>query len=222
MKNFFRKDLNLEKKWRHRLVCVAWILSIIGVLFFCGLYIYEWYSEAEYNTHKVYVWTLHDRATDEIEDIKVLLRPLEYVDFTPSAYSNRYDLSSLLEMPYWITRCTKRWSASKISELNRQLENQLIAKKIKSKIKMEDEISAYWKIAESIKWDCIFLVDWVYHYDMWSLYIYTIDKPNKFKVTMWWLLPRLWESILFILAYIWLSLLIYYKGVLYIIYWKSE
>lgn len=221
MKNFFRKDLELEKKWWHRLLCVAWILSIIVVLFFCGLYIYDWSYGVEYDTHKVYVWTLHDRANDEIKDINELLRPLEYVDFTPISYSNRYDLSSLLEIPDWVTRCSKRWSASKISELNRQLENQLIAKKIKSKIKMEDEISAYWEIAESIYGDCIFLVDWVYHYDWWPLYIYTIDKPNKFKVTIWWLLPRLWGSILFIVVYIWLSLLIYYKGVLYIIYWKS-
>lgn len=214
MKNFFRKDLNLEKKWWHRLLRVAWILSIIVILFFCGLYIYEWYSEAEYNTHKVYVWTLHDRATDEIEDINDLLRPLEYADFTPNSYSNRYDLSSFLQIPYWITRCTKRWSASKISELNRELGDKLANGKGK--------FLAYWKIAESIKWDCIFLVDWVFHYDWGNLYIYRVDKPNKFKVTMWWLLPRLWGSILFIVVYIWLSLLIYYKGVLYIIYWKSE
>ncbi len=233
MKNFFRKDLNLEKKWRHRLVCVAWILSIIGVLFFCGLYIHEWSYGAEYDTHKVYVWPLHDRANDEIKDINDLLMPREYVDFTPYSYSNRYDLSSFLQIPYWITRCTKRWSASKISELDMELWGQLVGDrdKIRNRLLRDtaawrkaayEKISAYWKIAESIKWDCIFLVDWVYHYDWWPLYIYTIDKPNKFKVTMWWLLPRLWESILFILAYIWLSLLIYYKGMLYIIYWKSE
>lgn len=233
MKNFFRNDLKLEKKWWHRLVCVAWILSIIVVLFFCGLYIYEWSYGAEYDTHKVYVWPLHDRANDDIKDINDLLKPWEYVDFTPYSHSNRYDISSLLEIPYWITRCSKRWSVSKISELDRELGNQLVKDRSKIKYSLFNDsvywksavywkISAYWEIAESINGDCIFLVDWVFHYDLGSLSIYTVEKPNKFKVTMWWLLPRLWESILAILVYIWLSLLIYYKGILYIIYWKSE
>ena len=171
----------------------------------------------EYDTHKVYVWPLHDRADDDIKDINDLLKPWEYVDFTPYSYSNRYDLSSLLEIPYWITRCSKWWHASKISKLNRELGNQLIKGD-----KLKNGITAYWEIAESTNGDCIFLVDWKFHYDRGSIYIYTVEKPNKFKVTMWWLLPRLWESILAILVFVWLSLIIYYKGILYIIYWKSE
>ena len=217
MKKFFRKDLKLDQKWWHRLVCVVWFLSLLVILFYCGLYIHDWYYGVDYAPSKVYVWPLQDRTNNEIKDLHDLLNPWEYVDFTPDSYSSRYDLSSLLDMPYWISWCSKWWYAGKISKLNDKLGNQIVKEgDANSKYKV------YREIADSIEGDCIFLVDWVFHYDWGSLYIYAVDRPNKFKVTMWWLLPRLWESIILILVYVWLSLLIYYKGVLYIVYWKSK
>lgn len=88
MRNFFRKDLNLSKKWWHRLLVVAFIGGTLTLLGFS-------ISVAVINTEMKWkqVELLEDRIDSNISKIENLLKPGEKIEEIGRAYYslNIYD-----------------------------------------------------------------------------------------------------------------------------------
>lgn len=216
--NFFRTDLDLKKKWWHRLIMVLWIISIVFVLFICYWYVRQWYNRTDYSCRRTQVWDLRSRLTNEVEDMTDILREFEYIDVEQRT---KFDIKNLFHPERWTVWCSNKWDWAAIKKLetlsHRNFSNPRWAK--------YNSLSDYEEIASEITFDpCVRLdIDGVFHYNQWdNYYIFTKPCPEASKVTMWGLLPRIWWSVVSIVLYLCLSLFIYYKGILYIIYWSPN
>ncbi|MBD3360570.1 hypothetical protein GF366_02085, partial [Candidatus Peregrinibacteria bacterium] len=73
--NFFRKDLNLKKRWWHRLFFVLFILIIIGSIGYEAVNFINYYKTLQWEK----VDTLLNRIKAEANTIGRLLKPGEKV-----------------------------------------------------------------------------------------------------------------------------------------------
>ena len=216
---FFRPDLKLKKKRWHRLVIVLWVISVIFLMFICYWYVKEWYDEANYSgaysCRRVEVGNLRDRLTNEVQDISDIIYEWEYIDVERRA---KFDTGNLFHPTKWAAWCSNRWDKNNIEKLETISHTRFQ----NSRWSKYNSLSDYEEIESKLKIDpCVWLdIDGVFHYNQrGNYYILTMPCPEKSKVTMWWLLPKVWWSILFIVLYMGISIVIYYKGVIYIIYW---
>ena len=222
MTNFFRKELKLgDKRW-HRLVIVAWGLSIIFALFLAYSYIKEERYRADYSDHRVYVWTIEDRLTSKVTDIVDLLKDGEYFD-TEMRYSWYTEEDDFLNIPRGNFWCSNKWNVDNLMEVEKLSNARFFSFDNKTFKSIDD----YKRHSSEIKWPCVAKTSAIeLQYDAdWSgspLYIFTIEHPNKLKVTLWWLVPSVLKSLGVIFLYIIITLALYYKWVIYIIYWPSK
>lgn len=178
------------------------------MLFIWYIYIKEWYDYADYSCRRTHVWNLRDRLTDEVQDMDDILWGFEYID-TEQRY--KYDTQNLFHPAKWNVWCSNKWD---IADL----------KKVEA-LSHREFIGDYQEIISGLGYDpCMWLDgDWVFHSNQWdNYYIFTMPCPEASKVTMWWLLPRIWWFVLTMVSYLCISLFIYYKGVIYIIYWSKD
>lgn len=211
----FRPDLKLNEKRRHRLVKVLWIFSII-------IMIVWWFSFLMYSRHTFdYVESLKHRLKDKWYSTakELLFSSKEYISYSCKDYPITYVLDySDYDNLEWMF-CSKNWSTQSLQEISN-----------KTKLDYESNHSIWWvqwnwsvwPINDVIKywnpelcivktkiWHELLRFQWVFWDNL------CIVKPINKIIT--------WIKLLFIiLAYILITILIYYKVIIYIIYGSKK
>lgn len=215
MKNFFRKDLKLNQKRWHRGIKVTWILLSIAVV---GFIFFVRYDSDSYLPYKEFVCDIKDRVSNKIVDVKDLIVDWEYLLINPGSYNWKYDIKGLIDIPKWHIWCSKSWNKDGLIELRKQ-------NKWLSLIDANTDLASkkYDQIAKDMNNNpCILKWSdehpWLYYNGSLTLHIYKLNTPNKFFVGA----MRILSSIGIFLIYIVICILLYYKGIIYIIYGSSK
>ena len=227
---FFRKDLDLSSKRWHRLFKIIWILTVI---IWC--IIVFWYVSDEYPSYEPYFqleWSVIDRITTWTVAPADVVKEWEYL----SPYCSAYKIPSLEELIRGDSKikndftlcCAKEWNTDTVYSC--------------FKHELYWRGSHYWpnwwgwtiwEVSENAKgYACMveILADWKPYMsfdDWWNAFekaspcIFTYHEANKFGLFMHRLITDVWLAILYLLLYCCITIFIYYKWIIYIIYGKK-
>ena len=201
MKDFFRPDLKLDQKRWHRAIKVIWFIWFFIVIIICWFVFYFRYDPDLYLPTKEYVWEIKDRVTNKVADIKDILKEWEYSSYKNFKNYEKFDYKDwLFDFPNWMCWCSKSWNITKLRKLNA---DNLYIDFVNSRT---DETASYIEdVFKTINEPCIIKIGddkkRVLYYNPSLLYIYTINTPNKYKITAIWLLQSLWISVLLVSLY---------------------
>jgi len=220
MSNFFRKDLNLQKQRWHRLITIIFFTGLVVILF---LQIKELYIDYSFGVGKE-ISSVEDRLTSDLVKIIDLIWPNERLSYSDLVHKSRYRNIQLYDDAY----CSKDIYKYIEYIMNKENIKLLYASQIDSarinSIPLNifsnylKENSIYCLSVDSFGWQRDFLQPrpvfsefknyHFYRYSTWSTFIY--------------FLPSLLSYMLFTLVIASILILIYYKIILYIIYWKNN
>ena len=214
---FFRKDLELNKKWWHRAIkVVRFITLIITIIALVSEF------KPDLNGEIVYKWTIIDRVTwNWYYKINSLLKDDEY-RYHERLSEHRRDYKTNKEIlensnPNVNLFCSNNWDSNNFDSLCEKYNLNVLDN---SWFKTNTHLFEVYKL---IKKPCICISAWngdlVINYqrdflDVWW-YVYSINKPNYVTLYLTWF----WKTILTMVIVILLSLLLYYNWIIYIIYW---
>jgi len=227
---FFRKDLELNKKWWHRLFKVIRIVILVAIAVF--LFIWMWPS---FDWEIIYKWTIVERLPENwYYWVKKLINWNEYLYITNTISLQKWkykENKKILEESLWrdpTIFCSNNWTTDYLYKIQNEW-NLSLYKNNNDKILITDILSdlgskCIW-IMTSNTWndsirvynsktknnENITLVE-----DWW--YIYEIIEPNIVLILILYLLKVLW-ILLWIIA---ISFTIYYQWIIYIIYWNKK
>lgn len=208
---FFRKDLWLNKKWWHRLVKVIWIFSIVAAVFGIWVYLitypttYEYVEWVENRLEKTWYSTIAE----------LLHSPKEYINYSCIDFPNWHILSHD-EYDNWEWMfCSRNWS-----------KKDLIDIATKTNLDYEDYDDVRWKF---IVWSvddviranpelCIVKTEnWHkflrFHGVFWNSAC-IVKERNKLVIWIY--------LILLTGLYVLVTSILYYKIIIYIIYWNYK
>lgn len=209
LKNLFRKDLELNKKWWHRLFKILFTLSLL-IFIWKGLIDF---TEESYNHYKR-VDNLEDRLNDKVSNTKELLKYWERFTNHNWGWEEDYyskqdiycsnNLDDIDNIKYIIN---ETW----INNFNRLRKN-----------KNNIDIESFSMLLRSTWVKCIitdnaeidFLNPMREFDDFWFY------KKSKFQYLIDWIFLQ--QFLISLLIYLLAIYIIYYKIILYIIYWKKK
>lgn len=242
MKNFFRKDLNLSAKRRHRLLVVLFFGGYIVAIFLASKWTRPEYT-LWWNIYKNQ-WSLEERLTSKVVSPKELLLPWEileypsypvyifiFITFQNTKYQSilnynpsSYYLSSLDEV-----FCSDSLS-QKIDEIMLKTNIHQIYKNSYLEEIQRDDLITYIN-DKNIK--CV-SINWFWWENKFldlergeryqSLHFYKQKKHNFFKIisNITNIFTLILIHTLLLLVPFWIVVIIYYKVILYVIYWKAK
>lgn len=235
VQKFFRKDLNLNGKWWHRLIKVVFILLLIW------LPLYNvFYGMREMKNHywMEYIDTIDNRIiNDDIVQLRSLLNYNEHIELyvkwndrdwpkiwsLTQYYIDYYDESNsdkILKSMF----CAKKWDETKLNKIANETnlwyrsrsDNRVWRPSLKQ---VNDEIKEYkCVLVDKLNWEKILNHQFE---KLDELYIVKRTVKARVRAFLWWC----WFYILFqaIILIPWcILIIIYYKIIVYIIYWSYK
>lgn len=239
--NFFRKDLNLGKRWWHRLLSVIFFLWFFFCLFYlCKNIIFEWWYRPVYEVQS----TLAERIPSEVKLISEFTNLWERIDTQPywvnlfffwfywdgkyqglikdKSYSDNVSNTTYCSTQLYnqINEVIRRTGISKfyIKEINNYLEP--ISTKTTLKYIKDNNVQCIW--IDRFDEENEFLNPWWVAQEIQNNYYFYAKTPSSNLLAMMNILTTIIVVVVILAVPFGILMLIYYKIILFVIFWSRN
>ena len=242
---FFRKDLNLNKKWWHRFFKVIWFISILLFCIIAVFIIIDKYPDFEPTFE--FKWYLRDRFESSKETIsgkefEKYLNDWEYL-YTNCDSDKVHSLNRLLSGNDSIKKthlcCAKEWNTDTVLSCLKRKDDDWSHSWFYWKWSHRWPnwwAWTVWEVLDNI-WNVACMVwitmkdngekymsfdDWWKYEDKYSPCIFTYKETSKVLVFILWIVLSILWFVIWTALFCAITLFIYYKFIIYIIYWSYK